>query len=302
MIKDFDPTRHSLHHAAERCRRYLRLSDDLVIRTLREEYGFSSIPEDLSLEDFQTLVEDDKRGALTIYSDFRDYAQDRDTQAAEHYEQELLAVDPCEHGPPYRVIYADPGWQYRSKKAGGSMKSGSAQHYTVSTVGEIAALPLRTLRHPEGSVLFLWTTVPMKPEGWQVFNAWGFEYKTTIYWIKDDLDAATGTISPGRLGMGWWFRGQVEECLVGIKGDVKAFRCQKKNYVFAKATTHSKKPEAVRRLILEATEALGGPRIELFSRDLTAGWDHWGDEVYADLVLTGDEWRRRGVLYGQEKS
>jgi site-specific DNA-methyltransferase (adenine-specific) len=291
VIKDFDPARHSLHHAAERCRSYLP-SDDLVIRTLREEYGFSTIPEDMLLEDFQALVDDDKDGVSLIYSDFRDYAADLDTQAAEHYEQEQYASESetFEPGPPYRVIYADPGWQYDSKKAGGSMKSGSVQHYHVSTVGEIAALPIRTLRHPEAAVLFLWTTVPMQPEAWQVFNAWGFEYKTSIYWIKDELNEATGEISPGRLGMGWWFRGQVEVCFVGIKGDVRAFRCQKKNYVFEKSTTHSKKPEAVRRLILEATEALGGPRIELFSRDLTAGWDHWGDEVYTDLRLHGDVW------------
>ncbi len=292
MIKEFDPARHSLHHAAERCRSYLP-SDDLVIRTLREEYGFSSIPEDLPLEDFQTLVDEDNRGVHKIYSDFRDYAADVDTQAVEHYEQELYANDSFEPGPPYRVIYADPGWQYRSKKAGGSMTSGAAQHYTVTTVGEIAALPIRTLRHPDAAALFLWTTVPMQPEAWQVFNAWGFEYKTSIFWIKDGYDEATGEISPGRLGMGHWFRGQVEVCLVGIKGDVRAFRCQKKNYVFEKTTKHSKKPEAVRRLIIEATEALGGPRIELFSRDLVDGWDHWGDEVYTDLTLVGDSWQRR---------
>jgi len=230
-----------------------------------------------------------------VHSDFRDYAADLDTQAAEHYEQEQYAAESesFEPGPPYRVIYADPGWQYRSKKAGGNMTSGSAQHYPVATAGEIAALPIRTLRHPEAAALFLWTTVPMQPEGWQVFNAWGFTYKTMIFWIKDGYDEATDEISPGRLGMGAWFRGQVEVCLVGIKGDVKAFRCQKKNYVFEKTTKHSKKPAAVRRLILEATEALGGPRIELFSRDLVDGWDHWGDEVYTDLVLDGDSWKRR---------
>lgn len=292
MIKDFDPDRHSLHHAAERARSYLP-SDDLVIRVLRDEYGFTLIPEDLPLNDFAIMVDNDKRGVHVIYSDFKDFAADLDTRAAADYEQESLAAESFEPGPPYRVIYADPGWQYRSKKAGGSMKSGSAQHYSVTTVGEISALPIRNLRHPEGSALFLWTTVPMQPEGWQVFNAWGFDYKTEIFWIKDGQDPTTGEISPGRLGMGSWFRGQVEVCLVGIKGDVRAFRCQKKNYVFEKTTKHSKKPEAVRRLILEATEALGGPRVELFSRDLVDGWDHWGDEVYTDLTLEGDSWKRR---------
>ncbi len=292
MIKEFDPDRHTLHHAAERVRS-CAISDDLVIRTLREEYGFSSLPEDLLIGDFQALVTDDKEGTSLVYSDFRDFDVGLDGFASFDQEQELYERDTFEPGPPYRVIYADPGWQYDSKKAGGSMKSGAAQHYTVSTVGEIAALPIRTLRHPEAAVLFLWTTVPMQPEAWQVFNAWGFQYKTSIYWIKDGLDEATGEISPGRLGMGWWFRGQVEVCFVGIKGNVKAFRCQKKNYVFEKSVKHSKKPDAVRQLILEATAELGGPRIELFSRDLAKGWDHWGDAVETDLVLAGDSWKRR---------
>ena len=293
MIKEFDPARHTLHHAAERARSYFP-SDDLVIRSLREEYGFSTLPEDLLIEDFQAMVLDDKSGIHTLYSDYRDYNVDEAQQAAAHYEQELYEQEEREaKGPPYRVIYADPGWQYNSKKAGGSMTSGAAQHYNVATVGELSALPIRTLRHPEAAVLFLWTTVPMQPEAWQVFAAWGFEYKTSIYWIKDELDEATGEISPGRLGMGWWFRGQVEVCFVGIKGDVKAFRCQKKNYVFEKSIKHSKKPDAVRRLILDATLDLGGPRIELFSRDLIRGWDHWGDELETDLVLEGDSWKRR---------
>lgn len=291
MIKTFDPDRHTLHHAAEQLRRHLP-SDDLVILALREEYGFSTLPEDLSIEDFQALVADDKAGIFTL-SDLYDHDRKLAEEEAQYHEQEQLereATTPP--GPPYRVIYADPAWQYRSKKAGGNMTSGSAQHYEVLTVGEISALPIRNLRHPEGSVLFLWTTVPMQPEGWEVFNAWGFDYKTSIYWIKDDLDEATGEISNGRLGMGHWFRGQVEVCLMGIKGDVRAFRCQRKNYVFEKSTKHSKKPEAMRRLILEATEALGGPRIELFSRDLQEGWDHWGNEVSSDVTLVGDKWRR----------
>lgn len=291
LIKEFDPDRHTLHHAAELVCSQLS-SYDLVIRTLREEYGFSTIPEDMPSGDFEAMVTEDKDQLHVVFSDFREYDDTLLTQ--KDWEQQMNEQEAAvEAGPPYRVIYADPGWQYNSKKAGGSMKSGAAQHYNVSTTGELAALPIRTLRHPDAAVLFLWTTVPMQPEAWQVFNAWGFQYKTSIYWIKDGLDEATGEISPGRLGMGWWFRGQVEVCFVGVKGNVKAFRCQKKNYVFEKSVKHSKKPDAVRRLILEATAELGGPRVELFSRDLTKGWDHWGDAVETDLVLDGDSWRRR---------
>ena len=47
--------------------------------------------------------------------------------------------------------------------------------------------------------------------------------------------------------------------------------------VIAERTKHSKKPQEVRNRI----ELLFGdlPRIELFARDKTPGWDVWGNEV-----------------------
>ncbi|MDW0618514.1 MT-A70 family methyltransferase [Mannheimia haemolytica] len=40
---------------------------------------------------------------------------------------------------------------------------------------------------------------------------------------------------------------------------------------------HSKKPDIVREKIVELMGDL--PRIELFARNKTQGWDVWGDEV-----------------------
>ncbi len=84
------------------------------------------------------------------------------------------------------------------------------------------------------------------------------------------------------LGMGFWFRGQVEILLVGVKGKVKAFRIQKSNFVQAKAGPHSQKPKEFRDLI----EQTGlEPKIELFAREKTPGWDVWGNEVISDVEL-----------------
>ena len=43
---------------------------------------------------------------------------------------------------------------------------------------------------------------------------------------------------------------------------------------------HSKKPDSVRGLITELVGEL--PRIELFARDKTDGWNVWGNEVEAN--------------------
>ena len=119
----------------------------------------------------------------------------------------------------------------------------------------------------KNSVLFLWATVPLLSEAIQVMEAWGYRYKTMITWRK--------IMS---LGMGYYFRGQTEHLLVGIRGKVKAVRCQKPNFIQARVERHSQKPEEFRKLIEEAMpESLD--RIELFARRRSDGWDVWGNEI-----------------------
>jgi len=166
----------------------------------------------------------------------------------------------------YQVIYADPPWSYKNKKTGGTMGSGAETKYPTMSIEEICALPISDIAC-KNSVLFLWATVPLMPEAFRVMGAWGYKYKTMITWRK-----IMG------LGMGYWFRGQCEHLLFGIRGKVKAFRCQKANFIQQKVLRHSEKPCDFRMLIEGATKELN-PRIELFARQQTPGWDCWGNEV-----------------------
>lgn len=84
------------------------------------------------------------------------------------------------------------------------------------------------------------------------------------------------------LGMGFWYRGQVEVCLLGIRGNIKAFRIQKANFIQTKALRHSEKPVEMRQLIEETGLE---PKIELFARHKVEGWSCWGDEVHSDIEL-----------------
>jgi len=169
----------------------------------------------------------------------------------------------------YRAIVCDPPWQYKSIKTGGSMMSGSAAKYPTMPLLDICNMGVPAIAHSSGSVLFLWVTTPLLPEAFQVMSKWGFKYKTSIYWRK--------IMS---LGMGYWFRGQVELCLMGIRGDVKAFRHQKPNFIQSKVREHSQKPEEFWELINPALDAHGlSPRIELFCRgEPRIGWDGFGKE------------------------
>ena len=163
----------------------------------------------------------------------------------------------------YRALVVDPPWQYRNKNTGGSMKSGASAKYPTMSLEEICALPVPNICERD-AVLFLWGTTPLAEYPFEVMKAWKFKYKTKIYWHKT-----------GNLGLGNWFRGQVEECLVCVRGDVKAFHLQKPNFIQSKAREHSRKPEEFFQLIGPAVENIN-PKIELFARERRTGWDCWG--------------------------
>lgn len=146
------------------------------------------------------------------------------------------------------------------------MNSGSGDKYPTMSVEEIGALPIKNIAD-KNSVLFLWATVPLLPEALNVMSAWGFRYKTKITWHK-----------VGRKGLGYWLRGEVEDLLFGVRGNVKEFRCQSSNFLEIPPLAHSEKPEEFRRLIEAATEGME-PKIELFARKRVPGWVCLGNEI-----------------------
>jgi N6-adenosine-specific RNA methylase IME4 len=165
----------------------------------------------------------------------------------------------------YQVVYADPPWSYRNQRTGGSHRSGAAQHYPTLTVDEVAALPVRRLV-ARSATLWLWATVPLLPEILPVMGAWGFTYKTALIWHKT-----------GRKGIGYWFRGEAECLLFGVRGRVPAFRSPRSNVIAAPVEGHSRKPDVFRALIESVTPHQS--RLELFARrPATAGWTCTGFE------------------------
>lgn len=169
----------------------------------------------------------------------------------------------------YQIIYADPPWKYRNNKTGGSMLPQDI-HYPKMTTDDICQLRVAEIAD-KNSALFLWSTVPMIEDGFKVLSAWGYKYKTMLFWRK--------VMS---WGMGFWYRGQVEILLLGTRGTLKAFHIQRANIIQAKVRKHSQKPDEFYELI----EMAGlEPRIELFARQKREGWDAWGNEVDSDIEL-----------------
>lgn len=175
----------------------------------------------------------------------------------------------------YKLILLDPPYKYKSR-AGRNWKSTSSHHYPTMTLKEICDLAIPDIAQKD-SVLFLWVPCPLMLYGIEILKAWKYNYKTKIYWRK--------IMS---LGMGWWFRGQVEELWLAIKGDIKAFRHQKANFIQSKVGRHSQKPEESYQLIEKVAELHNlEPKLELFARKKRPGWDSMGFVVDGkDIRLT----------------
>jgi N6-adenosine-specific RNA methylase IME4 len=75
----------------------------------------------------------------------------------------------------------------------------------------------------------------------------------------------------------------VEICLLATKGKPRRRASNIHQVIISHVEEHSKKPEEARRRI----EVLTGdvPKIELFARRYSPGWDVWGNEVESDVVM-----------------
>jgi N6-adenosine-specific RNA methylase IME4 len=185
-----------------------------------------------------------------------------------------LSVKPVRYG----VIYADPPWRY-DRKVG---KGLAEDHYPTMSIAEICALDVSGLADKD-CALFLWATFPQLEEALRVINAWGFKYKTVAFvWLKTNRRAHTWFY-----GMGFWTRSNAEVCLFATRGKPKRENKGIHQLIVSPVREHSKKPDEAREKIV----ALMGniPRIELFAREETEGWDVWGNEVESDVSLSDAE-------------
>lgn len=143
---------------------------------------------------------------------------------------------------------------------------------------DIYSLPVNELADKD-CVLFLWATFPKLPEALQTIKAWGFSYKSVAFvWLKQNPKMKTWFY-----GLGFWTRGNAEICLLATKGHPKRASASVHQLIVSPIEQHSKKPDVARDKICELMGDL--PRVELFARQITPGWDVWGNEVESTVQL-----------------
>jgi len=128
----------------------------------------------------------------------------------------------------------------------------------------------------DNAVLYMWATAPKLKEGLQVIEAWGFEYKTHAIWDKEQM------------GMGYWFRGQHELLMVGVKGKFSPPKASLRtsSVIRGNRHKHSSKPNKIRDYL-----ALCYPdfaKLEMFARTKTEDWDVFGNEVLPDVEIDAE--------------
>ncbi|MFC1015238.1 MT-A70 family methyltransferase [Pasteurella multocida] len=169
----------------------------------------------------------------------------------------------------YQIIYADPPWNYSNKASNGAVTN----HYRTMTFKEIESMPVNQLADDD-CVLFMWVTFPILDKALEVIKAWGFKYKTIGFnWVKTNKKQTDKYF----FGCGNWTRANSEICLIATRGKPKRANASVSQIIIEPVQHHSKKPDIVREKIVELMGDL--PRIELFARNKTDGWDVWGNEV-----------------------
>ena len=174
----------------------------------------------------------------------------------------------------YNIIYVDPPWDYgNTKNHNGQFWGMADKHYNVMKLDDIKNLPIQDIAS-ENCFLFLWVTSPFMEKGFEVIKSWGFKFCTVGFvWIKMKNDMS----EVRKDGLGKYTISNAEYCLIARNGKYWREAKNIQQIITTPKLGHSRKPDEVRDRIVQLCGDL--PRIELFARQKTEGWDCWGNEI-----------------------
>ena len=168
---------------------------------------------------------------------------------------------------------ADPPWRFQNHSGKIAPEYKRMNRYGTLSLSDIKAMPISIVAD-DPAHLYLWVPNALLPEGLEVMNAWGFQYKSNIVWHKLRKDGG----SDGR-GVGFYFRNVTEVLLFGVRGKgartLAPGRTQV-NYIATQKREHSRKPDEQYALIESCSSR---PFLELFARQPHVGWKSWGNQV-----------------------
>lgn len=169
-------------------------------------------------------------------------------------------------GDKFGTIYADPPWVYDNQ----STRAAQGNHYGGLTVAELCELPIKEFAAKDAH-LHLWTTNAFLFDCPKIFDAWGFEFRSSFVWVKPQM------------GIGNYWRNSHEILLTAIRGNAKRFNDHSMmSWVECNRSRHSEKPFIIRDYIKRASP---GPYLEMFARTPSDGWTCWGNQIDNGLLF-----------------
>ena len=134
----------------------------------------------------------------------------------------------------FRTIIIDPPWPYGTQYDAETRRVASP--YPEMTLEAIADTEFP---FADDCVLWFWTTHKFLPASFDMLQQWGFGYKATMVWNKENI------------GIGYWLRMQCEFCLLAVKGNPAWEATDIRDIVAEPRREHSRKPEAFYELVLK---------------------------------------------------
>lgn len=171
----------------------------------------------------------------------------------------------------YKIIYADPAWVYQDKSK--SHGGGAESHYKCTPTEEMGKL-IDNINVCKDSVCLMWCTYPQLKEGLKLMELWNFKFITVAFtWVKKNKKSESFFF-----GMGRHTRGNPEIVLLGKRGKgITRINASIPNLQIHRISKHSRKPSVIKEEIVRLYGDI--PRVELFARERTEGWDVWGNEA-----------------------
>lgn len=188
-----------------------------------------------------------------------------------------------ERGPKFDIIVLDPPWPNRSARR---KQSYSISYENIEIRSLLSSIPLYDHLADDGHVAVWITNKPSFREmilGERgLFDEWGVQLVEEWIWLK-----VTSNGEPICALDSMW-RKPYEVLLVGRRG-VKDGRAVKRRVIVGVPDLHSRKPNL--KTLFENMMGKEDGRyeaLEIFARNLTAGWWSWGNEVLK--FQTSEHW------------
>jgi N6-adenosine-specific RNA methylase IME4 len=160
----------------------------------------------------------------------------------------------------FNVLVFDPPWEGTGAYDPDGFRG--AGDYPTMSFDEIKAIKPPA---ENDCVLWLWGIDLHLKETLEVIEAWGFERKSTLIWVKD------------KMGLGHYLRNQHEYCFLCTKGKPVFHGESIPSVLHAPRRAHSEKPEEFYKLVEKASPY--PKKLDYFARKKREGWAVFGDEV-----------------------